>query len=78
MSEDQIEKLANHCSVDSFKKNSAVNFKPGFVRKGQVGDWKNHFTVNQNEVYDQMLKKKLAGSGLSFQYTLSLDSTVTY
>ena len=43
LSEDQIEKLANHCSVDNFKKNSAVNFKPGFVRKGQIGDWKNHF-----------------------------------
>jgi len=43
LSEEQVEKLANHCTVDNFKKNSAVNFRPGFIRKGQVGDWKNHF-----------------------------------
>ena len=50
-------KLKDHCDIENFKKNDAVNMKPpkgavpdevresfNFIRKGQVGDWKNYFT----------------------------------
>ena len=56
MSEEQVQKLSDHCKIDNFKKNDAVNMKPpkgtvpdevrekfNFIRKGQVGDWTNHF-----------------------------------
>ena len=56
VSEEQVQKLAEHCNIDNFKKNDAVNMKPpkgavpedvrekfNFIRKGKVGDWKNHF-----------------------------------
>ena len=35
---------------------------------GKVGDWKSHFTVAQNEVMDALIREKLAGSGLTFDY----------
>merc|ERR1711993_231205 len=54
--EDQIEKLVDHCNIEKFKKNDAVNMKPPkgvvpdevrdnftFIRKGKVGDWRNFF-----------------------------------
>ena len=56
MSEEQVQKLVDHCNIDKFKKNDAVNMKPpmgtvpdevrenfNFIRKGQVGDWTNYF-----------------------------------
>ncbi len=33
---------------------------------GKVGDWKNHFTVAQNEAMDALIEEKLKGTGLKF------------
>ena len=56
MTSEQIQRLADHCKIDKFKKNDALNMKPpkgsvpeevrenfNFIRKGGVGDWVNHF-----------------------------------
>lgn len=44
--------------------------QPSFMRKGKVGDWKNYFTVSQNDMFDQLCRTKLAGTGLNFDYEL--------
>ena len=57
ISDDQVQKLANHCCFDKFKNNASVNFKPGFFRKGKIGDWKNHFVNDINlKAYDKWIE----------------------
>ena len=39
-----------------------------FLAVGEVGDWKNHFTVADNELFDSVLDKWTAGKEIPFNY----------
>jgi hypothetical protein len=39
-----------------------------FMRKGVAGDWKNHFSREQNEIMDKLIEERLRGTGLEFFY----------
>lgn len=39
-----------------------------FYRKGEVGDWRNHFSEQQSQDFDRVYGEKLAGLGLTFDF----------
>ena len=42
---------------------------------GIIGDWKNHFTVADNELFDSVLEKWTAGKEIPFIYEPSSTSS---
>lgn len=41
-----------------------------FMRKGMVGDWKNHFNEEQNEYIDKMYNERIRGTGIELTFEL--------
>ena len=62
---DQMDQLKSHCSFNEMSRNPSVNYghwkefglaKPDeapFLRKGEVGDWKRHFSPAQSQVFQK-------------------------
>ncbi|KAJ1531903.1 hypothetical protein ONE63_000547 [Megalurothrips usitatus] len=83
LSEDDVMKLADYLSFNNMKNNPAVNlelvmakrrgpdFVPrpdmAFIRKGEVGDWKNYMSDELVAKFDAWTEANLAGTGLSFE-----------
>ncbi|XP_029467021.1 sulfotransferase 1 family member D1-like [Rhinatrema bivittatum] len=72
-----VEKIAYHSSFNQMKKNPMANYstfpkdmmdqsQQSFMRKGQVGDWKNLFTVIQNELFEEDYRRKMSQTTLKF------------
>ncbi|KAM9350540.1 cytosolic sulfotransferase 3-like [Symphorus nematophorus] len=75
-SAEEKKQIIDGVKFDKMKNNRIVNhstipfmdFKISpFMRKGKVGDWKNHFTVAQNEEFDEDYKKKMKDPTLQFR-----------
>ncbi|XP_069549204.1 sulfotransferase family 2, cytosolic sulfotransferase 3 isoform X2 [Brachyistius frenatus] len=82
LSEEVIQKIAEHCSFKTMKANNMSNFslvpkvymdndKSHFFRKGITGDWKNHFSTEQLARFTSVIRKELEGE--SFPLPWSLD-----
>ncbi|XP_067671893.1 sulfotransferase 1A1-like [Haliotis asinina] len=68
-SDEFVKEVCDHCSFGSMKDIKA-NFSEIVYRKGEIGDWKNWFTVAQNEWFDKLYEEKMKDCPLSFRYTL--------
>ncbi len=78
ISDEVIDKVVAETSFDSMKKDETANYsasnfvaKPGstaFMRKGEVGDWRNHLTPEQSAEIDQLCQEKLKDTGLLFDF----------
>jgi len=68
LSEEKIESLVDHVKFENMKKNPATNlFQSGdkqFIRKGQVGDWKNHFDEAGNEKFETWILENIKETDL--------------
>ncbi|XP_019861933.1 PREDICTED: sulfotransferase 1C4-like [Amphimedon queenslandica] len=76
-----IEKITRQCTFDSMKDNPLATYdslpeapevtvsnSTPFIRKGVIGDWKNHFSDEQSARFDAEYTKRLSGSGLVFEF----------
>ncbi|XP_068585864.1 cytosolic sulfotransferase 3-like [Cebidichthys violaceus] len=75
-SSEEKDMITRRVQFDDMKKNDMVNHsnirwmdfkKSSFIRKGKVGDWKNHFTVAQSETFDEDYKQKMKNPTLQFR-----------
>lgn len=71
---DIIKQIAKQCSFKGMMKN-ASNYclegeaeGPKLLRKGEIGDWKNYFTLEQNKKFEHEVMNKLRGTGLEFDF----------
>ena len=68
MAGSQVQRILEHTSLKSMKGRKSAKMgsedakavvdesKSAFVRKGVVGDWKNHFSQEESEYVDELLR----------------------
>lgn len=73
LSEEVIQRIAHQCSFEGMAKNPAsYQVFPNvdaisFLRKGDIGDWKNHLTAELNEQFETEIVAKAREHGLEFE-----------
>ena len=79
VTEELVRDVVQNSSFTSMKEDTTCNYswhKFGhdksrsneFIRKGEVGNWRQYFSDDLNKRFDEMLTKKLGNSGLTFQF----------
>ncbi|XP_040290501.1 sulfotransferase 2B1-like isoform X1 [Bufo bufo] len=79
-----IDSVVENASFKSMKENKMTNFtmlppgymdqeKSPFMRKGIVGDWKNNFTVAQNEYFDKIYNEEMQNFSVKFPWDTSIQ-----
>jgi hypothetical protein len=71
-----VETVVTLSSLKSMTSNENTNFNwipqradvPKHFRKGEIGDWRNHFSTQQSQQMDDLIMEKLKGSGLQFDF----------
>ena len=58
----------NKMKKDEFSSLHEIPELGSFFRKGQIGSWKDRFTVAQSEVFDRQYDERMHDSGLDFQF----------
>ncbi|CAH0597698.1 unnamed protein product [Chrysodeixis includens] len=83
LTDTQVDKLCDHLSFQNMKTNRAVNLEAileksfgtsylestdlRFIRKGEIGDWKNYMSDDLSRRFDEWAEQHLKGTELSFE-----------
>uniref|UniRef100_A0A8C4W771 Sulfotransferase n=1 Tax=Gopherus evgoodei TaxID=1825980 RepID=A0A8C4W771_9SAUR len=73
--------IQQHCSFSSMRENAMVNYtlipceimdhsRGRFMRKGIVGDWRDHFTPVQNMRFHKIYQEEMQDSSLRFRWLM--------
>ncbi|KAF4082877.1 hypothetical protein AMELA_G00133580 [Ameiurus melas] len=68
LTDEQVKVIAEESTFSAMQSSSMSShgkFGNVFFRKGEVGDWKNHFSEAQSKQMDEEFKKKLSGTKLA-------------
>ncbi|XP_030195266.1 sulfotransferase 1C2 [Gadus morhua] len=79
--DDVISRIVELTSFKAMKENPMVNYTfipmpvfdqsiSPFMRKGEVGDWNNHFTQEQSRVFDEDYEIQMKGSNIPFRINI--------
>ena len=77
LNQETLEEVVKQSTFESMKANPSANYswrndyrphETQFMRKGEVGDWRNHFTAEQTAEFDTLYAEKMKGSGLEFDF----------
>ncbi|XP_076136867.1 sulfotransferase 2B1-like isoform X2 [Alosa pseudoharengus] len=79
LTEQSLEQIVSHCTFNTMKTNDMSNFslipqdimdnkKSAFLRKGIVGDWKNHLSPEQEVKFNTVIKQEMADSNIKFAW----------
>lgn len=83
LSREQMAAICHHCQFQNMRQNNSVNYswwddygirdktQSQFLRKGQVGDWKNHITAFISRRIEKMVQDNLSDTDLVFDYELA-------
>jgi len=71
-----IDRVVELSSFKSMTSNQNTNFDwvpqregvPKHFRKGDIGDWRNHFSAEQSRQMDDLFMQKMKGTGLQFDF----------
>lgn len=78
LSSEMIQTIAEMTTFKSMKRDNSVNHSwesidatsdTPFMRKGEVGDWKNYFSPEQSERFDAKYSERMKGIGLEFDFS---------
>ncbi|XP_019641558.1 PREDICTED: bile salt sulfotransferase-like isoform X2 [Branchiostoma belcheri] len=69
LTDEDLTRVLTSCSFESMRKRFAEStWRKDMVRKGVVGDWKNHFSAEESDKFDEKYRKRMEGSGLEFEF----------
>ncbi|XP_053467665.1 sulfotransferase 2B1-like [Ictalurus furcatus] len=79
LSEDALKRVIEQCQFKTMKQNKMSNYsmvapeimnssKSPFLRKGIVGDWKNHFSPELEAKFNAFISEELKGTNITFPW----------
>ncbi len=63
-----LNKVIENSTINALKGSLRKEFDL-IIRKGIVGDWKNHFNSNESDLIDEKVRKLFTGTGLEKLWT---------